>query len=201
MVIVGEASDGAEALKALQTLSENSAEPSGLPSVDVLVMDVSMPNGNGIETTEKIKRQWPKLRVLALSMHEDRSYVRGMLQARVAGYVFKRSAADTLMGAIRLVASGQTYVDPALTPEGNSEPPNRTPLRGELYGARLSERESDALRLIAQGYTNKEIAAKMEISVKTVETYKSRATEKLGLDSRAAIVRYALQRGWLTPAG
>lgn len=193
VAVVGEAETGAKTLAGLAELGET--------NVDVLVLDISMPDGNGIEVAEHIRRESPKLRVLALTMHEDKSYLRSMLESRVSGYVLKHSAAEELIRAIRVVANGGTYLDSSLSATA-AESLTRAPgLRGELYGARLSEREADVLRLIAQGFTNKEIGVKLAISVKTVETYKARSMEKLGLDSRVDIVRYALQRGWLTPSG
>lgn len=195
MEVAGEATDGREAFAQIKTLQP-----------DVVVMDVSMPGWNGIEATQHIKQRWPEIKVLALSMHEDKSYLRSLLEAGAAGYVLKRSAADELVRAIRAVSAGGMYLDPALSDavaeslmRGGGAP--RQPLRGEISGAPLSEREGVVLRLIAQGFTNKEIGVKLSISVKTVETYKSRSMEKLGLDSRADIVRYALAQGWLQRGG
>lgn len=187
MEVVGEAADGKIAWERVRDLQP-----------DVVVMDVSMPEWNGAEATQRIKLSWPSIRVLALSMHEDKSYLRSLLEAGASGYVLKRSATDELIRAIRVVASDSTYLDPAISAavvesfvKGKQSP------RGEMVGNPLSERESRVLRLIAQGYTNKEIAVQLTISVKTVETYKARSMEKLSLDGRADIVRYALAQGWL----
>lgn len=197
MSVIGEADDGKMAWERLRTLQP----PQGV-GVDVVVMDVSMPNWNGAEATARVKESWPETRILALSMHEDKSYLRSLLEAGASGYVLKRSAADDLIRAIRIVASGGTYLDPALAAtvaealvRGNTT--MGRPLRGEIEGAPLSEREEEVLRLIAQGFTNKEIGAKIFLSVKTVETYKARSMEKLGLNSRADIIRFAVARGWL----
>jgi two-component system response regulator NreC len=189
--VVGEAEDGATAVERIRALQP-----------DVVVMDVSMPHGNGAETTAKVISQFPHMKVLALSMHEDRSYLRSLLEAGASGYILKRSAADELIRAIRAVAAGRTYLDPSLSAtmvDGFVR--GKQPLRGEVEGATLSEREAEVLRLIAQGYTNKEIGTQLFISVKTVETYKARSMEKLSLDSRADIVRYALIQGWLHSSG
>jgi len=188
MDVVGEASDGAEI--------ERLARDCG---ADVVIMDISMPHVNGAEATIKLRRLCPDIKVLALSVHEDSSYLRQLLEAGASGYVLKRSAAETLIQAIRLVADGGVYLDPAIAGKvvgsmlGTVAP-------GAPPDVELSEREADVIRLIARGYSNKEIAVQLGLSVKTVETYKARAMDKLGLDSRVAIVRYALQRGWLLNA-
>ena len=185
MIVVGEASDGQSALEHMRECA-----------ADVVIMDISMPQLNGAAATAQLRHQCPEIKVLALSVHEDTGYLRKLLEAGASGYVLKRSAADTLIQAIRMVAAGGVYLDPAIAGK----------VVGSLLGksmlvrdpaAELSERETDVVRLIAQGYSNKEIATLLNLSVKTVETYKTRAMEKIGLDSRVAIVRYALQRGWL----
>ena len=191
MRVIGEAADGKETgekVEALQT-------PGGI-GVDVIVIDISMPNGNGMQTTIGVKRRWPGVKVLALSMHEGKPYLRSLMEAGASGYVLKRSAASELIRAIRAVAEGEIYLDPALSATliGSLM---RKPVRGEVEGAALSNREEEVLRLIAQGYTNKEIAARLRLSVKTIETHKSRSTEKLGLDGRTDIIRYAMAHGWL----
>ena len=129
-------------------------------------------------------------------MHEDKPYLRSLLEAGASGYILKRSAAGELIRAIRAVAAGTTHLDPALS-STLVDSLVRKPLRGEVSGAALSAREEEVLRLIAQGYANKEIAAKLKLSIKTIETHKARSTEKLGLDGRADIIRFALANGWL----
>jgi DNA-binding NarL/FixJ family response regulator len=188
MEVVGEASDGGEVWRRVDELRP-----------DLVIMDVSMPGGNGVEATARIKASWPDVKVLALTMHEDKAYLRGLLEAGAAGYVLKRSAADELIRALRAVATGGTYLDPALAAAVVETFVGRkpTPLRGEMVGTPLSDRETEVLHLIARGFANKEIAARLGVSVKTVETYKARSMEKLGLDGRADIVRYALSQGWL----
>ena len=203
MTILGEAGDGEEAWRTLRSL--RTAEGAGSISPTIVIMDISMPHWNGVETTSRIQRSWPDIKILALSMHEDRSYMRSLLEAGAVGYVLKRSAAQELIRAIRLVAQGKRFIDNAL-PENTIRPLTR-PVIGvatppsvphtATHGSFLSEREDAVLRLIAQGFTNKEVAAQLGISVKTVETYKSRSMEKLHLASRADIVRHALSKGWL----
>lgn len=186
MRVIGEAADGAEAVeKSIQLCP------------DVAVVDVSMGNVNGAEATRRIRVACPNTRILALTVHEDTSYLRELLDAGAAGYVLKRAAADELIRAIRAVASGGVYVDPRMAGKlvSSFAPAKAAPANAM---AELSERETSVLRFIAQGYTNKEIASQLGLSVKTVETYKARSMEKLGLRSRVDIVRTATERGWLT---
>jgi len=186
MVVVGEASDGQAALEQMRDCP-----------ADVVIMDISMPELNGAAATDQLRQQCPDIKVLALSVHEDTGYLRKLLEAGASGYVLKRSAADTLIQAIRMVAAGGMYLDPAIAGKVVGSLLGKPVVVGDPTAAELSERETDVVRLIAQGYSNKEIATLLNLSVKTVETYKARAMEKIGLDSRVAIVRYALQRGWL----
>ncbi|MBA3512988.1 MAG: response regulator transcription factor [Pyrinomonadaceae bacterium] len=186
MEVVGEAGDGRATWQRAKQLQP-----------DVVVMDISMPELNGVQATERLKGECPEVRVLALTVHEDTSYLRQLLQAGASGYVLKRGAAEELIHAIRTVAAGGVYLDPSLAGRVvsryiGSQAPNGASQRGDL-----SERETDVLRLIALGYSNKEIAAQLGISVRTVETYKTRLMVKLDLSSRADIVRYALHQGWL----
>jgi DNA-binding NarL/FixJ family response regulator len=163
----------------------------------VVVLDVSMPGLSGAQAAERLRRECPKVKVLTLTFYEDKGYLRQLLEAGVAGYVLKRAAAAELIRAIRTVAAGGVYLDPALAGKvvgGFVRKPAGHPASKE---ADLSERETEVVRLVAAGHSNKEIASKLEIGVKTVETYKARSLEKLGLHSRADLVRYALQQGWL----
>ncbi len=183
MEVIGEAADGREALDKVTRLNP-----------DLAVVDLSMPELNGLEVTRGLRPLCPNTKILALTVQEDRSYLREMLAAGVSGYVLKRAAAEELIAAIRTVAAGGVYLDPAMADKIFEKP---TALQQERPQADLSEREGSVLRLIAQGYTNKEIATQLELSIKTVETYKTRSMEKLGLRSRVDIVRYAAQRDWL----
>jgi DNA-binding NarL/FixJ family response regulator len=186
MIVIGEAGDGQAALEQIRDCA-----------ADVVIMDISMPQLNGAEATAQLRQLCPDIKVLALSVHEDTGYLRKLLEAGASGYVLKRSAADTLIQAIRMVAAGGVYLDPAIAGKVVGSLLGKPMVVGDPAAAELSERETDVVRLIAQGYSNKEIATLLSLSVKTVETYKARAMEKIGLDSRVAIVRYALQRGWL----
>jgi DNA-binding NarL/FixJ family response regulator len=185
MKVIGEAADGAEAVAKTIRLSP-----------EIVLMDVSMGAANGAEATRRLKISCPAVKVLALTVHEDRSYLRELLEAGAVGYVLKRAAAEELIRAIRAVAAGGIYVDPRIA--GKLVSPYNAAMSGPSgMRATLSEREAEVMRLIAQGYTNKEIAVQLRVSVKTVETYKARSMEKLGLRSRVDIVRTAAAQGWL----
>lgn len=186
MQVVGQAGDGRELLQqALDCQAE------------VIVLDLSMPGVNGTQAAAQIHEASPNLRVVALTRHAEPAYVRQMLQAGARGYVLKRAPAEELIEAIRAVAAGGTYLDKTLAGRiVNSYVQGQT-TGSERIEQDLSDREADVVRLTAYGYSNKEIAAQLDVSVKTVDTYKMRAMGKLGLHSRAALVRYALQRGWL----
>lgn len=187
MDVVGEAADGAEAVAAARALQP-----------DILVVDVSMPVMTGARATETLKAERPGLKVLALSVHQDKSYLRSLLEAGASGYILKRAAAHELVQAIRAVAAGGTYLDPMLAGKvvGSFVRTGRRSLPDGPDVA-LSEREEQVLRLVAQGFSNKEIAARIEVGIKSVESYKARATQKLGFSGRADIINYALQKGWL----
>lgn len=181
--LIGEAGEGESAVREAMRLRP-----------DVVVMDVSMPGVNGALATHRLRKQAPEIRVVALTAHEDSSYAKQLLEVGASGFVLKRAAAHVLIDAIRTVAGGQLFIDPNVR-----ETAGALPRRGISASPKpeLSERETAVLRLIAQGYSNKEVASKLELSVKTVETYKARSMEKLKLDSRVDIIRYAMQQGWL----
>ncbi len=179
--LVGAASDGQAALDLVKATSP-----------DVAVIDVSMPKLNGVGLAKLLAADCPEVKVLVLTVHEDRAYLDQLLQCGVRGYLLKRSAAEDLIHAIRSVVAGGLYVDPAMASK----------LLGAAKGAgpsapELSSREEAVLRLTAKGFSSKEAAARLFLSIKTVETYKARGTEKLGLHSRAEIVRYGARHGWL----
>jgi len=183
--IIGEATDGRAALDVIRRTTP-----------DIAILDISLPGISGLELARALSCELPKVRLLALTVHEDQAYVQPMLEAGARGYLLKRSAADELERAIRAIASGGLYLDPAIAEKAIPSPSGghssaSTPLPGEL-----TARENEVLRLIAQGFSNKEIASQLSISIKTVETYKARAIEKLGLFTRADIVRYGVAHGW-----
>lgn len=186
MRVVGEASDGEAAYRLTGDLTP-----------DVLVIDLSMPVMGGVQATEIVKGKCPNVKVLALTVHEESLYVRQLLRAGASGYVLKRAAAAELVRAIRVVAGGGTYIDPAVAGQLVDGYLQRKGKEEHTRAEHLSDRERDVLMRIAKGYSNKEIAAELGLSIKTVETYKARMSEKLRLKSRVDIVRYAAQRGWL----
>ena len=163
---------------------------------DVVIMDVSLPELGGVAATERIKDARPEQRILALSAHEDAAFARTLLDAGADGYALKRSACDELVRAVRIVAGGGSYVDPSLA-GALVAGQRRTARSGTMPTASLSEREAEVIRLTAQGYTSKEIAQSLNLSPRTLETYKARAMAKLNLGSRAELIRYAVRCGWL----
>jgi DNA-binding NarL/FixJ family response regulator len=185
--IIGEAEDGSTAVRLALEL-----EP------DVVIMDVSLPQLGGAEATQQILAAAPQLRVLALSAHEEATFARMLLDAGAAGYALKRSACDELVRAIRIVAAGGTYVDPAVA--GPLVAAQRRHSPGTVPAVSLSEREVEVIRLVAQGHTSKEMANNLGLSPRTLETYKARAMSKLNLRTRADLIRYALRSGWLRDA-
>jgi len=189
MEVVGEAETGRTALEKARHLKPH-----------VVLMDISMPDMNGAHATRRLKELLPTIKVLALTAHEDCSYLRHMLEAGAAGFVLKRAAADQLIQAIHVVAANDRYIDPTFA--GKVMSSFMRPVAKQAgEGSELSEREAEVLRLTAWGFGNKEIATQLDISVKTVETYKARLAEKLNLTSRTEIVRYAVRHGWLQDNG
>jgi DNA-binding NarL/FixJ family response regulator len=136
-------------------------------------------------------------RILILSVHEDRAYLRRLLDIGVSGYVLKRSAPEELLPAIRAVAAGGVYLDPAIAGMVVGGAPQTGRARGIHPSTELSARETEVLQLAAAGYSNKELSSRLRVGVKTIETHKTRAMGKLGLATRAELVRYALTKGWL----
>jgi DNA-binding NarL/FixJ family response regulator len=163
---------------------------------DILIIDLSMTDIGGTETIRRLKASNAECKILVLTVHEDRSYLRESLEAGARGYMLKRAAADELIHAIRAIAAGSVYIDSRLADKLISSLVDKKPVASALR-EKLTEREEEVLRAIAEGYSIKEIAAKLEISVKTVETYKARAMERLDLRSRVDIVRTAREQGWL----
>ena len=188
MEVVGEADNGLAAIALTQQLRP-----------DVVIMDVSMPELDGLKATEALKRLVPNAKILILTRHTDSSYVKQLLTSGASGYVLKQSASEDLVRAIQRVAAGHTYLDPAITDQVVSSFTDRRRHRGSP-GKSLSRREQEVLRFVALGLLTKEIAARLQISIKTVETHKANAMTKMGMDSRIDIVRYAVLQGWMRDA-
>jgi len=187
MVVVAEVSDGDSAVK--RTLA---TKP------DVVVMDISMPGMNGLVATRLLRQQGATLGIVTLTRHADDAYLEELLRAGASGYVLKQSAPTELLHAIRAVAAGGQYIDSSLTGRVTASFLGRD--GGKPAGGQPSEREIEVLRLLAAGYSNKEIAARLGLSVKTIEAHKANAMRKLGLTGRIDIVKYAVLQGWLTNA-
>lgn len=184
--LVGEASSGTGALNLIRETRP-----------DVAVVDISMPELNGVALARRLADEMPSVRILVLTLHEDLAFVRQAMQAGVRGYVLKRSAAECLVQAIHAVVTGGVYVDPAVANRMFGGNPKGWQ-RNNTTGPDLTEREAEVLKLIALGFTNKEVARQLDIGIKSIETYKARGTSKLGLKTRADLVRYASTQGWLT---
>lgn len=185
MEVVAEAGDGPDAIR---LAAEHRP--------DLVLVDVGLPGTRGARVVHELLASHPGLYCLALSAHEEPSYLREMFAAGARGYALKRSAGAELLRAIRVVARGGTYLDPGFPPE-SVQGLFRRPSQDEAARATLTPREEEVVRLIGLGHSNKEIAEQLDVSVKTVETHKARSLEKLKIRSRAGIVRYALERGWL----
>ncbi len=189
MEVVGEAATGARALALAEELHP-----------DLVLLDVTMPGLSGLDVLRALKESAPQSRVLMLTMHDDESYLREALALGAAGYVVKKAVDSELLNAIRAVMRGETYVHSAMVNKLLKTEPSGSVAAGDTADPwqTLSKREADVLRLVALGYTNSEIADRLAISVKTIETYRARGMEKLGLTTRAELVRDALARGMLS---
>ena len=187
MTVVSEASDGTAAVEQARALRP-----------DVVVMDISMPGMNGLVATRTLKSIQPDSVIVILTRHGDDAYLQELLGAGADGYVLKQSAASELVQAIRATAARNRYLDSALTARVTAGFLAKSGRKAQATGASLSDREAEVLRLIAAGYSNKEIAAQLALSVKTVEVHKANASRKLCLKGRIDIVKYALLQGWLS---
>ena len=170
---------------------------------DVVVMDITMPAMGGIQAIEQIRQALPQTQILVLTMHDDTAYLRSALAAGASGYVVKKSADSELISAITAVHRGQMFVDLASSSGAIQEAllnrPSKEPSRSGDPRSLLSQREKAVLTLVAEGYTNQQVADRLCLSVKTIETYRMRLAEKLGLRTRADLTRYALEIGLIGP--
>jgi len=185
--VVGEAANAQEALLRTKLLQPN-----------ILLLDITMPGKNGIEVAREVGDVSPETRIVMLSMQDEPSYVREAFGAGASGYVLKEAADTELVRAVREVAAGGRYVHPEL---GARLAVAEARAQHDAEADPLSEREREVLRLLALGHTNQEIAKLLYISVRTAETHRAHVMQKLGLETRAALVRYALDHGLLEPRG
>ncbi|SES05573.1 response regulator [Salisediminibacterium halotolerans] len=164
---------------------------------DIAIMDISMPGIGGIEAAKQMKAASPQTKILMLSMYSEEDYLRRALEAGASGYVLKKAVDTELIGAVKTVLAGETYIYPSLTPYllKTYMPEEESEQSAAGAAPELSEREEEVLRQVALGYTYREIAEKLYVSVKTVETHKARLSEKLGLKKRSELVRYAVAAG------
>ncbi len=185
--VVGEAQDGRQAIQEAQKLQP-----------DVVLMDITMPDMNGIEATRQIKKLLPEVKVLILTMHEHDEYVFQALRAGASGYMLKEAADTDLISALRVIQNGQFYLSPTAQSVmvGDYLQRVRTGEEKDSYSS-LTEREREILKLVAEGYTNNQIAERLVISPKTVDTHRTHVMDKLNLHSRAELVKYAMRRGLL----
>ena len=185
---VGEAEDGLEAVKMARQLHP-----------DVVIMDIGMPNLNGIEATRQIKAELPDVEVIVLSMHATRAYVAQVLQAGAAGYLLKDSPFEDLIAALRSVSEGQMYLSPAVA-RGTAlgKPTSDASQRDFTLRERLTHREIQVLQMIGEGKSTKDIAARLALSVKTVETHRKQLMDKLAIRSIAGLTKYCIREGLTT---
>jgi DNA-binding NarL/FixJ family response regulator len=182
--VVGEADNGRDGVALAEELSP-----------DVVIMDITMPDLNGIDATRRIKKLFPQIKVIALSMHSDRRYVIRMLQAGASGYVIKDSAFEELSRAISTTINGQTYLSPEITGEVIRDLMAAPSMNEDLISSPLTPKEREVLQLIAEGWTTKEIAIRQQVSVKTIETHRRQLMTKLNAKSVADLTKFAIQEG------
>lgn len=185
--VIGEARSGKEIIELSKKLTS-----------DLIVMDINMPEMDGIEATRQLIKENPSLKILVLTMYSDEAYLEEVLSAGASGYVLKEAVDTELISAIRIVLRGDTYIYPTLIPHLYKKQSNKSKeVKNDPFQIILSERESDVLKYISLGYTQKEISELLNISIKTVDTYKTRVMEKVGSKKRSDLVRFAIEQGLL----
>lgn len=184
MEVVGEASDGLEAVEKAERLKP-----------DIILLDINMPKLGGLEATLEIKRRVPDVRILILTQYDDREYISRLLKAGVSGYILKKAAGSDLISAIRAVKRGELYLHPSIAKEVVKGYLNKEKAPQEDSYEKLTEREKEVLKLISEGYTYKEIASMLGISVKTAIAHHTKISEKLNIHSRAGLIKFAIQKG------
>jgi DNA-binding NarL/FixJ family response regulator len=184
--VVGEADDGRKVLALVEQLKP-----------DVVLMDLSMPGLTGLEATARLKKSWPKIRVMVLSMHQNEEYVRQAWRSGAVAYLLKDAAPQELELALQAVLRGETYLSPSLA---TNVPELTAQLQGHPTTDQLTPRQTEVLRMVAQGFSSKEIAREMDLSVKTVETHRTNLMKQLDIHEVTGLVRYAIRKG-LIPSG
>jgi len=183
MEFVGEATGGYEAIKLVEETSP-----------DVLLLDLSMPDLDGIAVTKQIKPRFPNVHILILTIHEDQAMLKEAIRSGASGYILKRAAESELISAINIIMRGDMYVDPAMMRDLLDETVSPSRIQDEIFES-LTPRETEVLTYIVQGYTNRQIGEVLNISVRTVEGHRANLSGKLGLQSRVDLVRYAREHG------
>jgi two-component system response regulator NreC len=183
--LIGEAAGGYEAIELVEKFHP-----------EVLVLDISMPDLDGISVTRKLKPNFPDLRILILTLHEDEALVKEAIKAGASGYILKRAAESELVTAIQVILRGDMYVDPSMLRSLLGEPQLSSP-QAETPVESLTPRETEILKLIVEGYTNRQVGEQLNISIRTVEGHRANISDKLGLHSRLELVRYAREHGMI----
>jgi len=184
MQVIAEADNGRATVKLAQELKP-----------DVVVMDIGMPDLNGIDATKQIVTKAPGVKVIALSMHSDKRFVQGMLAAGASGYMLKDSAFEELARAIHVVVANQTYLSPEVAGVVVESMVSKTARRPGRLPANLTDREREVLQLMSEGKSTKQIAATLDVSIKTIETHRSRIMDKVGIHSVAELTKFAIREG------
>jgi two-component system response regulator NreC len=184
MELVGEATGGYEALEMVEKTRP-----------DILLLDLSMPDLDGISVTRETKRRFPEVRIMILTVHEDQAMLREAIRAGASGYVLKQAAESELTSAINVLMRGDMYVDPAMMRDLLREAVDRPPKSSNGADEPLTPRETEVLKYLVRGYTNRQIGEELNISVRTVEGHRANLSAKLGIQSRADFVRYAREHG------
>ncbi len=182
--VIGEASDGIEAVNKTEKLKP-----------DVVIMDINMPKLGGLEVTLEIKRKTPDVKILVLTQYDDREYISRLLKAGVSGYILKKAGATELISAIRAVKRGELYLHPSIAKEVVEGYLHKEKAMAEDPYDLLTEREKQVLKLITEGYTYKEIADALGISVKTAIAHYTKISEKLDIHTRAGLIKFAIKKG------
>ena len=184
--VVGEAKDGREAIKTIEELSP-----------DVILMDIAMPGLNGLEATRRIKKKFPKVKVVVLTMHANEEYIFQILNAGADGYLVKETAFQDLISAINAVHKGEAFMSPSISKKVMTDYIQRAQGEEKVGFDTLTTREREILQLVAEGNSNKKIAEALFISPKTVETHRAHIMDKLNIHDRAGLIKYAIRKGMI----